>query len=92
MVAYDISTVDVDGPRRLAQVAAVCERYGERVQYSVFECRLDAVLLERLVSELLAEMDPRLDSVCIYRLGAPFGDARLSLGVRVHQRSEPWVV
>ena len=36
LVAYDICEA-----KRLAKVARVCEDYGVRVQYSVFECRLD---------------------------------------------------
>lgn len=34
LVTYDITTIDRAGERRLARVAAVCERFGERVQYS----------------------------------------------------------
>ena len=36
LLAYDITD-----HKRLARVARVCEDYGVRVQYSVFECRLD---------------------------------------------------
>ncbi|HOK77309.1 MAG TPA: CRISPR-associated endonuclease Cas2, partial [Verrucomicrobiota bacterium] len=36
LVAYDISD-----HKRLANIAKVCENYGVRVQYSVFECYLD---------------------------------------------------
>src|ERR1019366_3494276 len=36
LVAYDISE-----PKRLVKVARVCEDFGVRVQYSIFECRLD---------------------------------------------------
>ena len=34
VIAYDITD-----PKRLARVAKVCEAYGMRVQYSLFECR-----------------------------------------------------
>jgi len=92
LVTYDISTEDAKGQRRLARVASTCERYGHRVQYSVFECRIDGVLLERLMSELLLEIDGRRDSVRIYRLGASFEVARLSLGTHVYSGSDPWVL
>lgn len=62
LVTYDIATVSPGGQRRLAKVAAVCERYGTRVQYSVFECRVGAAALARLVGELSDEIEPRLDS------------------------------
>ena len=41
LVSYDVSTVDKKGPRRLRRVAKVCQNYGQRVQYSVFECIVD---------------------------------------------------
>lgn len=90
-MTYDISTVDVEGTRRLARVAATCERYGQRVQYSVFECRLDAILLQRLVSDLHAQIHPARDSVRIYRLGVSFDAARLSLGREGHDWDRPLV-
>ena len=52
LVTYDISTLTRAGERRLARVAAVCERYGRRVQYSVFECRVNDLGYVRLLAEL----------------------------------------
>lgn len=42
VVAYDVDTSDSAGQKRLRKVAKICERYGMRVQNSVFE-----VLVER---------------------------------------------
>ena len=39
-----------------------------RVQYSVFECRLDASSLEKLNRRVKALIDPQEDRVRIYRL------------------------
>lgn len=56
LVTYDVSTVDKPGARRLRRVAQVCKDYGQRVQYSVFECKVDAknwvILRERLLREI----------------------------------------
>ena len=52
-MTYDINTVSDGGERRLARVAAVCERFGTRVQFSVFECRLSDTAVQRLMTELL---------------------------------------
>lgn len=41
IVSYDVSTEDPNGQRRLRRVAKVCKDYGQRVQYSVFECIVD---------------------------------------------------
>ena len=47
LVCYDIA-----GAHRLRQVAKTCESYGQRLQYSVFECPLDDLRFERLKAAL----------------------------------------
>jgi CRISPR-associated protein Cas2 len=37
LIAYDVNTETKEG--RLRRVATVCKDFGQRVQYSVFECR-----------------------------------------------------
>ena len=70
LVSYDVSTTDPGGPKRLHRVAKVCQNYGQRVQFSVFECIVDpaqwAVLKHRLTD--LIEKD--LDSLRFYYLGS----------------------
>jgi CRISPR-associated protein Cas2 len=85
LLAYDIDTHTRAGERRLMRVAKICESYGERVQYSVFECRLSETKFERLVTELDEEIDSRTDSVCIYRFPGALGDARMILGIHKSQ-------
>ena len=80
LVAYDIATVTREGERRLARVAAICERYGVRTQYSLFECRLNSSSVEVLKGELLDAIDPDQDAVDIYRFDRLIVDARVSLG------------
>lgn len=80
LLCYDIATASPDGERRLRDVASICERYGHRVQYSVFECRLDEVSEQHLISELVDVIDPSEDSVFLYHLARPFADVRHSLG------------
>jgi CRISPR-associated protein Cas2 len=71
IVAYDVSTETTLGRRRLRRVARVCERVGQRVQKSVFECNLDEVQLEALERELLKEIDVEEDNLRFYRISAP---------------------
>lgn len=92
LVTYDIRTLDLAGERRLSKVAAICERYGVRVQYSVFECRLDGILLERLVAELMEVIEPSQDSVNLYRLGTSFESARRSIGTPGLDWNRSWVL
>ncbi|HVA21772.1 MAG TPA: CRISPR-associated endonuclease Cas2 [Candidatus Micrarchaeia archaeon] len=93
LVAYDIDTTTVDGVRRLTRVAHICERYGVRVQDSVFECRLLPARYQRLVEELRTRIDRRLDSVLFYRVGESLGAVRTSLGRNAsHRPGDPWIL
>ncbi|MCL6592949.1 MAG: CRISPR-associated endonuclease Cas2 [Alicyclobacillus sp.] len=67
VVAYDISTDTKAGEKRLRKVAQICQNYGQRVQKSLFECTLDEATLASLVRDLRMQMNPREDSVRIYR-------------------------
>ena len=69
LITYDVNTESLAGQKRLRKVAKLCERYGIRVQNSVFEVLLDAAQLETLKAGLAAAMDAEHDSVRFYRLG-----------------------
>jgi len=68
LISYDVNTEDKNGRRRLAQVARACKNYGQRVQYSVFECSVNEVGLERLRNKLKGIIKPETDSLRIYHL------------------------
>ena len=70
LVTYDIATGDAAGRRRLRRVARLCQDFGQRVQYSVFECDVDAAQWAALRAGLIDEIDERTDSLRFYRLGA----------------------
>ena len=69
LVTYDVSTVTLDGRRRLARVAKACLNRGQRVQNSVFECKLDPGQFAEFKDRLLNLVDPSTDSVRFYFLG-----------------------
>ena len=71
IVTYDVSTETPEGRRRLRRVAKVCERVGQRVQKSVFECQIDQIRYEALERDLLAEIDLEQDNLRFYRLTEP---------------------
>jgi CRISPR-associated protein Cas2 len=71
IITYDVSTVTAAGRKRLRRVAKVCESIGQRVQNSVFECKLDQMQLEELERRLLDEIDEKEDSLRLYRLTEP---------------------
>lgn len=68
LVVYDVNTETRQGRRRLRQAAKVCLGFGHRVQKSVFECSLAAPQVDRLTRALEAVVDPRADSLRVYRL------------------------
>lgn len=71
LVSYDVSTETAAGRKRLRRVAKACQRYGQRVQKSVFECQVDLAKYEELERVLLAEIDEEEDSLRLYRLSEP---------------------
>lgn len=70
LVAYDVNTETPAGRRRLRRIAKTCQNYGQRVQFSVFECNVDPAQWVKLRARLLYEMDPKLDSLRFYFLGS----------------------
>ncbi len=61
LIAYDIAD-----PKRLSRVARTCEDWGVRVQYSVFECRLEAVAFDGFWAELQHHINPDEDRLVAY--------------------------
>ena len=93
LVTYDIADTDGSGASRLKRIAEVCGKYGQRVQLSVFECRLSAAQLARLIGEVEDIIDRRRDSVIVYRFPGRLEDATLRFGRRqVHELGQPWVL
>jgi len=70
LVSYDVSTTDPKGSRRLNRVAKACKDYGQRVQYSVFECIVDPVQWAVLKQRLIDEINQEVDSLRFYYLGS----------------------
>jgi CRISPR-associated protein Cas2 len=70
LVSYDVSTVTPAGRRRLQQMAKACKDFGQRVQYSVFECEVDPAQWERLKARLTRIFEPQEDSLRFYYLGS----------------------
>lgn len=69
LVSYDISMDDKRGAKRLRRVAKICTNYGQRVQYSVFECSLDPAQWTMVRDKLIDEINEEKDSLRFYFLG-----------------------
>lgn len=70
LVSYDVNTEDAEGRKRLRNIAKICQNWGQRVQYSVFECIVDPAEWAGLRNRLVNTMDQEKDSLRFYYLGA----------------------
>ncbi|MCL6473328.1 MAG: CRISPR-associated endonuclease Cas2 [Firmicutes bacterium] len=70
VVSYDVASDERSGQRRLRRVARACQNFGQRVQYSVFECIVDPAQWVLLKERLISEIDPKKDSLRFYYLGS----------------------
>lgn len=70
LVSYDVSTVSTAGRARLRRVSKMCQNYGQRVQFSVFECIVDPGQWTALRQKLVDIIDQKQDSLRFYFLGA----------------------
>lgn len=70
LISYDVEVTSPGGARRLRRIARACKDYGQRVQFSVFECEVAPDQWVLLRARLLGEMDAARDSLRFYFLGA----------------------
>jgi CRISPR-associated protein Cas2 len=70
LVSYDVNTQNAEGRKRLRNIARICQNWGQRVQFSVFECIVDPAEWAGLRNRLVTTMDQEKDSLRFYYLGA----------------------
>lgn len=70
LITYDVSTESKAGTRRLRRVARACKDYGQRVQKSVFECKIEKKHWIIFRERLLSEINETQDSLRFYFLDA----------------------
>ena len=83
LVSYDVCE-----PKRLRRVAKTMEGFGTRIQYSVFECAMDELRLQRLKSELHPLLHHEEDQVLFVSLGPEDS----SQGLRIEAMGQPYTV
>ncbi len=70
LVSYDVAITTPGGKRRLRRVAKTCVNWGQRVQFSVFECVVDPAQWVSLKNQLEKIIDKETDSLRYYYLGS----------------------
>jgi CRISPR-associated protein Cas2 len=82
LVSYDVMVTSHGGAKRLRKVAKACTDYGQRVQYSLFECVVDPAQWVKLKTELESLIDEETDSLRYYYLGANYQNRVEHIGAK----------
>jgi CRISPR-associated protein Cas2 len=72
LVSYDVAVSSEGGQKRLRRVAKTCQNYGQRVQFSVFECIVDPAQWVKLKAKLESIIEKETDSLRYYFLGSNY--------------------
>ena len=83
LITYDVCVSDDRGPYRLRQIAKYRQKFGQRVQNSVFECVVDESKFMDIKNELLKLMDEDKDSIRFYKLGNNYKNKVEQYGIKV---------
>jgi CRISPR-associated protein Cas2 len=82
LVSYDVAVSTDGGKKRLRKVAKACTDYGQRVQFSVFECVVDPAQWVKLKNMLEGIIDVKTDSLRYYYLGANYKNRVEHIGAK----------
>lgn len=82
LVSYDVSTTSEGGARRLRRIARVCQGYGQRVQFSVFELEVDPARWVSIKQQLSDLMNPDVDSLRFYFMGSKWQEKVEHIGAK----------
>lgn len=80
LVCYDVNVCSDGGAKRLRNVAKICKNYGQRVQYSVFECVVTPADFLFLKNRLKNAIDDRADSLRFYKMGKNWQESLETIG------------
>ncbi len=88
LAAYNIADTEYSGASGLTRIAEVCVSYGQRIQSSIFECRLSPTRFAKMITEVENEIYDQVDSVLI---GFPVIWMTQRRDSAFHKLGDPWV-
>jgi CRISPR-associated protein Cas2 len=93
LITYDINVTSSKGQSRLRKVAKICVNYGQRVQNSVFECKVTEAELLMMKKQLEDVIDKETDSLRFYRLGENYNKKVQHIGAKqTYKFDDPMIV
>lgn len=93
LITYDVNTLTKEGRKRLRYVAKECKNFGQRVQFSVFECSVDEMQMEIFRKRLLDIINKDEDSLRVYKFRGGRKDTVESYGInRYIDFTEPLII
>jgi len=93
LVSYDVMVTSPGGKRRLRKIAKECTNFGQRVQFSVFECVVDPAQWVKLKNVLEKIIDVKSDSLRYYYLGSNYKRRIEHIGVKPsYDVDEPLII
>lgn len=93
LITYDINTTTKEGKKRLRDVAKIYQNYGQRVQNSVFECKVDEGQFRLIKHNLEKIINHKKDSLRFYRLGKNYKKTVEQMGYNdVYDIEEPLIL
>ncbi|MCL2455406.1 MAG: CRISPR-associated endonuclease Cas2 [Micrococcales bacterium] len=75
-----LAAYDVSDDRSRSRVAATLQRWGDRIQYSLFVCTLEPADIDQMVSAVHAIIDHDADSFIVFRQCGTCWDRHVALG------------
>ncbi len=92
LITYDINVTSDNGKNRLRKVAKICTNYGQRVQNSVFECKVNEAEFLIIKKQLTDVIDRNMDSLRFYRLGDNYDKKVQQIGAKQSYRFDDTLI
>lgn len=93
LISYDVKTTSENGAKRLRSIAKECQNYGQRVQFSIFECVLEPAQWTILKNKLESIINKETDSLRYYYLGSNWNRKIEHIGSKKpRDYSEPLII
>lgn len=86
-------TYDISNDKRRNEIADILKGYGSRVQYSVFECKMNKEKIKEIISELKTKINIKeKDSIRIYQICEADSKKILHFGKTKEELKEIYII